>query len=64
MRVDLVGLLKQAAECIDPERDTGAYAYMLGEELVEHIEGVRDGRYSLQDFAKHYCLTRTEQVSA
>lgn len=56
MRVDLVGLLKQAARCIDPERDSGAYAYMIGEEMVEHVEGVREGRYTLDEFADFYGL--------
>jgi len=30
--VNLENLLRQAATCIDPKKDKGAYAYMIGEE--------------------------------
>lgn len=61
MKCNLAGLLRQAALCIDPERDTGAYAYMLGE-VADHVEQTRAGKHTVDEFARHYCLT--EQVSA
>jgi hypothetical protein len=57
MKVNLANLLRQAAACIDPEKDTGAYAYMLAEEVAEHIDGVRAGTFTVEQFAEHYCLT-------
>ena len=56
MRTNLIGLLTHAAECIDPEKDTGAYAYMIGEEVVGHLELVKSGEVSIEEFAKHYCF--------
>lgn len=56
VKVNLAGLLRQAAACIDPEKDTGAYAYMLAEEVAAHIDGVRSGEFTLEQFAEHYCL--------
>ncbi len=61
VKVNLAGLLRQAAACIDPERDTGAYAYMLGE-VADHAEQTRAGEHTVDEFALHYCLT--EQVTA
>lgn len=55
MKCNLAGLLRQAADCIDPERDTGAYAYMLGE-VADHISDVRNGKHTLAEFAEHYCM--------
>lgn len=55
MKVNLAHLLRQAASCIDPEKDTGAYAYMLGE-VADHIGDVRSGKHSVAEFAEHYCF--------
>ena len=55
MRVNITGVLRQAAACIDPEKDTGAYAYMLGE-IAGHVEDVRAGRHTLEEFADAYCM--------
>ena len=55
MRCDLANMLRQAARCIDPEKDDYAYAYMLGE-VIGHIEGVRNGEHSLDEFADFYML--------
>ncbi len=56
MKCNLAGLLRQAADCIDPEKDSAAYAYMLGE-VADHINDVREGRHTLAEFAEHYCMT-------
>lgn len=53
MKCNLAGLLDQAARCIDPERDTGAYAYAL-REVAEHVRGVRKGDFTLDEFADFY----------
>ncbi len=55
MKVNLAGLLTQAAQCIDPEKDTHAYAHML-EEVARHIRDVRAGKHTLDEFADAYCL--------
>jgi len=43
MPVNLENLLRQAATCIDPKKDRGAYAYMIGEEVADHIAQERSG---------------------
>ena len=63
MKVNLPGLLRQAAACIDPERDTGAYAYMLGE-VADHCDDVRAGKHTPDEFAEHYCLAQRERDGA
>lgn len=55
MMCDLANLLRNAAGTIDPKKDRGAYAYMLTE-VADHIEGVREGRFTLDQFAEHYRL--------
>lgn len=55
MKCNLAGLLTQAAACIDPEKDVGAYAFALGE-VAEHARGVRSGEHTLDEFADFYCL--------
>ena len=55
MRVNLANLLRQAAATIDPDKDTGAYAFMLGE-VADHIDDVRAGKHSIAEFTDHYCM--------
>lgn len=55
MKVNLTGLLRQAAAAIDPERDQRAYAFMLGE-VADHVQMVRDGKATLEEFAELYGL--------
>jgi hypothetical protein len=62
MKVNLTGLLRQAAAAIPPKRDHGAYAYMLGE-LADHVQMVRDGKATLDEFADLYRI-RPEQANA
>lgn len=59
MRVSLTGLLRSARALIRDDEDRGAYAFMLGE-LVDHIEDVRAGRHTLEEFADFYCMTRKD----
>ena len=58
MPVNLENLLRQAATCIDPKKDKGAYAYMIGEEVADHIAQVRSGEIPLDAFAEHYGLIK------
>ena len=60
MRCSLTGLLSQAAKAIDPKRDHGAYAYMLGE-VAEHIRDVQSGKHTLQEFADFYGIVHHPQ---
>ena len=53
MPVNLENLLRQAATCIDPKKDKRAYAYMIGEEVADHIAQVRSGEIPLDAFAEH-----------
>lgn len=64
MRVNVIGLLNQAADCIEHQRaDDGAYAYMLGE-LAGHLRDVRDGKHTWDEFAEAYCLTDADRERA
>ncbi len=55
MNVNLSGLLRQAAAVVNPKKDRGAYAYMLGE-VADHIDAVREGRITLDQLADHYII--------
>ncbi len=58
MRCNLASLLRQAREAIDPKRDDGTYAFMLGE-VESHVRQVRDGTLSLEEFADFYMIRPT-----
>lgn len=62
MKINLAGLARQAANAIDPKRDHGAYACCL-EELAAHIEDVRAGRHTLEEFADYYMIRSPSGVS-
>jgi hypothetical protein len=55
MKCDLANMLRNAAECIDAEADRGAYRFSV-EEVVRHIEEVREGKHTLDEFADFYML--------
>lgn len=55
MKVNLAALLRQSATMIPPKKDVGAYAYMLGE-VADHIEMVRKGKATVEEFAQLYCI--------
>ena len=55
MKVNITGLLRGALRAIDPERDDGAYAFAL-EELIGHVEDVRAGKHTLEEFADFYVM--------
>jgi hypothetical protein len=59
MKVNLHGLLSRArASCTKANKTFGAMnAYAL-EELEEHIVGLCRGKYTLNEFAEHYCIER------
>lgn len=61
MRVNVINMLRQASNAIDPKRDHGAYGYML-EDLSDHLEMVRQGVATWQEFAEAYCLTEADRV--
>lgn len=58
MKVNITGLLRGAMRAIDPERDEGAYAFAIGE-LISHIEDVRAGRHTIEEFADFYRILPT-----
>jgi hypothetical protein len=59
VKCDLANLLRQAAQAINPRKDHGAYAYMLGE-VADHIDGVREGKHSLDEFADFYRMKASQ----
>lgn len=56
MKVNLSGLLKQAAQAIDPDKDHGGYAWMLGEEIPRLLAEVKAGTHSPDEFAEAFCF--------
>jgi hypothetical protein len=64
MRMNLSNLLKQASTAIDPEKDHGAYAWLLGEEIPRLIECVRSGEATIDEFADLFCITARREPSA
>lgn len=62
MKVNLSGLLRQAANRIDPANDRAGYAYMLTV-VADHIIDVREGRHTLEEFADFYKLTPASTAS-
>ncbi len=63
MRCNLANLLRQASRAIPPRRDHGSYAYCLGE-VADHIEQVRAGAATLDQFADLYMLRPAEAPAA
>ncbi len=57
MKTNLANLLRNAAAAIDTKKDHGAYAWMLETEIPNHIEMVRSGKATLEQFAELYELT-------
>jgi hypothetical protein len=62
MKINAINMLRQSVNAIDPKRDRGSYAYML-EQLAEHLEDVREGRHTWEEFAEFYCLTDRDRVA-
>lgn len=54
-RCDSAHMMRNAAKCINPKKDRGAYSFML-EEMAGHIEQVRKGEVSLAGFARFYMI--------
>lgn len=63
MRCNAINMLRQAADAIDPRKDDGAYAFMLGE-IADHLGQVRDGLHTWEEFAELYCLTERDRKEA
>lgn len=55
MKVNIIGALRGAIRAIDPDNNDAAYAFLL-EEIIAHVEDVRAGRHTLQEFAEFYCI--------
>lgn len=55
MKTNLSDLLRNAAEAINPRKDHGAYAYMLGE-IADHVDMVRADPDNLGQFCRIYDL--------
>jgi hypothetical protein len=60
MRVNVINMLRQAADCINPKDDRWGYSFKLGE-LADHLAGVRDGEHTWAEFAEAYCLTERDR---
>ena len=61
MKVNLSGLIRNAkSACEKGDKTYGAMTAYALEELQEHIEGVVSGKYTIEEFAEHYCITRKE----
>lgn len=63
MKLNAPNMLRQAARAIDPRKDDGAYVWAL-EQLAEHLEDVREGRHTFEEFAQAYCLTKQGREAA
>ena len=62
MKVSLAGLISNAGSAAKKgDKTYGAITAYALEELQEHIEGVVNGRYTLEEFAEHYCIKRLPQ---
>lgn len=59
-RCDSANMLRNAAAMINPKRDYGAYAFML-EEMAQHIQQVRRGEVTLDEFARFYMIEKMEE---
>lgn len=55
MYCNSANMLRQAANAIDPKKDRFGYAFSL-EELARHIDQVRKGAVSLDEFATFYMI--------
>lgn len=53
MKTNLAAMLRNAAACIPPKKDDGAYRFAL-EEVADHVDMVRRAEASVQDFADLY----------
>lgn len=59
-RCDSANMLRNASAMINPKRDYGAYAFML-EEMAGHIEQVRRGEVTIEEFARFYMIEKMEE---
>lgn len=55
MYCNSANMLRQAANAIDPKKDRFGYAFSL-EELARHIDQVREGTVSLDEFTAFYMI--------
>lgn len=62
MKCDLANMLRQARNAIDPKRDDYGYRAAL-EDLIDHINGVRSGEHTLDEFADFYMLRKKERLA-
>jgi len=56
MRCNLKGLLTNSLDCISPKKDRYNIARSGLEQVIEHIEMVRTGKATLEEFGEFYCL--------
>jgi len=61
MKCSLEGLALRAACCIETGDQKAYYAHSL-RELAKHIEDVREGRATCQEFLDHYCIEPKEKT--
>ena len=61
MRCNSANMLRQASNAIDPKKDRFGYAFSL-EELARHIDQVREGTVSLDEFTAFYMIRPEGEV--
>ncbi len=61
MKVNLKGLFANVLSEI-PSRRREYHQFCL-DEVLEHIQGVVDGKYTVDEFAEHYCIDRSRSES-
>lgn len=63
MKVSATGLLRRCADIL-PKKSTyenqADLHRLLLREMANHIEQVRNGEITLEEFAEHYCITQTK----
>jgi len=63
MRCNAINMLRQAAGAISKEGRRYGYDFSL-EDLARHMEQLRDGEVSAEDFLQFYCLTEADRKAA
>lgn len=61
MKVNLKGLFANVAS--DARASRREYNQFCLDEVYGHIQDVLDGRHTIEEFADHYCMTRTPSHS-
>jgi hypothetical protein len=58
MKVSLKGLFNNVVSAM-PKSQRDYYQFCL-EEVYGHLEDVLNGKHTIEEFAEHYCIKKTE----